>query len=518
VIVPGVDALPTKAPIHPNLEVQRSLGLTTKTRRTFIVNGSSPSIQYRAHNSNITNLERAVNERVFYVAHKGEFREPPRPRSDGFFATQLGVFNALLSTHLFKTTPISGHEFAQLYTGRRKDVYTRAADSLLQGETLTQRDAEIRCFVKAEKINFSAKSDPTPRVISPRTPRFNVELGKYLRPIEDRLYKAIAMVFGEKVVFKGMNAVQQGGEMKAKWDKYMSPVAVGLDASRFDQHVSIPALRWEHSVYERCFRDPVELRKLLRMQLVNVVRGYCGDGNLKYKTQGGRMSGDMNTSLGNCLLMCAMVYSYCISVGVSKFSLANNGDDCVVIMEQEDLERFTLGLDSWFVDMGFSMKVEEPVFEFEGIEFCQTKPVLGPRGYTMTRCMTALGKDSVSLIPLTTQKEYEQWLSAVGQGGLSLASGMPVWQSFYQSMLRASNGARARQDDQQTGFKMLGAGLLSKASHVTQKARYSFYLAFGVTPDMQLALEAYYNNLNLNYAPPSTTTPLKTVPWEMFSC
>jgi hypothetical protein len=495
------------------LGVQRTVGRSAKTRKTYLVNGASPSVEFRAHNNNIVNLERAVNERVFLVARDGGYAEPPRPRSSEFFAGRLSGFRKLLATKLFKTTPISYDQFVGLYTGRRRLVYQQAADSLLRGETLIRRDAMIRCFVKAEKVNFSSKSDPTPRVIQPRSPRYNIEVGRYLRPIEERIYKSIAKVFGSRTVFKGMNAVEQGKLMSEKWRRFRNPVAVGLDASRFDQHVSPAALAWEHEVYASCFRDPEYLKELLSWQLSNSGVGFCADGRLRYTVDGCRMSGDMNTALGNCLLMCAMVHAYCAYSSITQFELANNGDDCVVIMESDCLGRFTFGLDAWFTEMGFTMKVESPVYELERIEFCQTRPVLGPRGYTMTRIpQVAMAKDCMSLVPVDRKCDYDGWLAAVGLGGLSLTSGMPVWQSFYRAFVRGSSGARPKDDDQHTGFKMLASRLDPIERPVTQEARYSFWLAFGVTPDAQMALEEYYDRSDLSFAEYSADRALERIP------
>ncbi len=85
------------------------------------------------------------------------------------------------------------------YRGRRRTIYQNAADSLLT-RSISQRDAKVKAFVKAEFINSDEKPDPDPRVISPRDPRYNVEVGKYLRPIEHRIYGMIAKIFGEPTV------------------------------------------------------------------------------------------------------------------------------------------------------------------------------------------------------------------------------------------------------------------------------------------------------------------------------
>jgi hypothetical protein len=91
---------------------------------------------------------------------------------------------------------------------------------------------------------------------------------------------------------------------------------------------------------------------------------------LHYEVEGARMSGDMNTSSGNCMIMVSLVFAY-LSEKRIKWRLANNGDDCVIVIEQKHLGKLE-DLPKWFLKMGFRMEVEEPVYEFERIEFCQT--------------------------------------------------------------------------------------------------------------------------------------------------
>jgi len=76
-----------------------------------------------------------------------------------------------------------------------------------------EKDAWLSTFVKAEKLNISAKPDPAPRVIQPRDPRYNVELGRYLRHSEEYLFKAIDKVFGGRTIFKGISADTAGQDL-----------------------------------------------------------------------------------------------------------------------------------------------------------------------------------------------------------------------------------------------------------------------------------------------------------------
>lgn len=286
---------------------------------------------------------------------------------------------------------------------------------------------------------------------------------------------------------------------------FKDPVAVGLDASRFDQHVSVDALLWEFGIYDACFpvrRHKRRLRWLLGQQLNNECVGYVPNGRVKYTTVGGRMSGDMNTSLGNCILMCSMVHAYARHARV-KIQLANNGDDCVVFMGRSSLARFMAGLDDWFTRMGFKMAVEPPCHTFEEIEFCQTHPVwVGPGAsdYVMVRHPKwAIAKDTVCARGFTEPHLLSGWINAVGTGGLAMTGGIPVFQDFYRFFVENSKAHKSVTDGQSWGVRMLRKGMERYYMPVSDRTRASFYWAFGVTPDEQLVLEDFYRRGALEY-------------------
>jgi len=497
------------------LLVKQRLGITKK-REFVCVAGVSPDIDIVPFNHKISTLERAVKERVFCVKNvKGktgldvEFTSPPAPVAGAF--DRLGETRRLLSTFLPSTAPISARQFVDSYRGRKKQCYEQALQELELGTSTLEEDAKVKVFIKYEKTDRTSKADPVPRVISPRSPKFNIRLGKYLKPLEERIFKSLGKLFGHRTVMKGMDVFQVADCLKEKWDMFKHPVAVGLDASRFDQHVSVDALRFEHGVYLDCFKrkhHKTKLANLLRCQLENHCTGYAEDGVLKYTTTGTRMSGDMNTSLGNCVLMVSMIHAHLLHCGVNG-QLANNGDDCVVIMESDDLDKFSHGLFDWFWDMGFNMAIEKPVFEFEHIEFCQCKPVFDGMKWRMCRNpSTAIAKDSVLLKNGVSMDYFRLWLNAVGEGGLSIAGGMPIFQSFYQMFVRngitsyrksKGNKKVVLTSDELMPWFMREVGLKGscKSSLVSDAARASFWSAYGVTPDEQIVLEEYYDGLTV---------------------
>lgn len=444
-----------------------------------------PANTYGVHNNSLNNLRRGLLERVFATDKDGT--QPLEPTAD--FAKTLRPFSSKLKA--FRVEPWSREEFVDSYKGRRHTRYQNALDSL-RDTPLTQRDARVATFVKAEKIDFSAKPDPAPRVIQPRDPRFNVEFGKYIRPLEHKIYKAMGRIYKYPCVAKGFNAYETGQLMAKKWALFKSPVGVGLDASRFDQHVSRAALKWTASVYQRFINDP-EFNALCGMMLDNVGFATAKDGAIKYRVDRGRMSGDMDTALGNCVLMVAMCYSYCARKGI-KHELFDNGDDVVVIMEEHDLDAFSQGLVEWFQTLGFKMKVEPPVRRLEQLEFCQTKPVFDGHSWRMVRGLQALSKDLVSV---KGPREIFPWVFAVGECGLALTDGLPVYPELYHYLRRIGTPSRINEHHSycDAGMYRLSLGMKYEGRVVTDAARLSFFDAFGITPDMQICLEDMYRRL-----------------------
>lgn len=453
---------------------------------------------FGVHNNSVNNGARALVERVFLSPDSsGLLQAPPPCLARPSFT--LKRFKHALLARVGQHRPISREDFLAYYKGRRYDVYARAVRDL-EINPVTEGDFGVKkAFVKAEKINFTAKPDPAPRVIQPRDPRYNVEVGVYLRPLEHAVYKATADLYGGPTVMKGYNAEGVANELRGMWESFTDPIAVGLDASRFDQHVRPEMLRWEHSVYLGCFpqRYRARLRWLLSGQINNKCHMRVTDGVLKYKVDGSRMSGDMNTALGNCLIMCALVWTRAKELGI-RVRLANNGDDCVVVMERRHYQAFANRLGDWFLRYGFKMKIEEPCRTFEHIEFCQAHPVFDGSVWVMVRNpLTTISKDACCVNrDFASGTAARKWLHAVGECGLAMTGGIPVCQAQYQAFLRHGvAGLGENEVLSTTGMYHLSRGCSRRVQDITDAARVSFFLAFGLTPHEQRALEAAFSEV-----------------------
>ncbi len=444
----------------------------------------------QTHNNSLANLCRGVGERVLY--RNKDLLEPVSPRG-GIFENRLACYRDRLFRDLGFQSPVARDDFVGFYKGPRRLIYQRAVDGLAL-LPVRPRDAFLKTFVKAEKHNFTLKPDPAPRVIQPRDPRYNVEVGCFLRPLEHRLYEAIDKLFGSPTIMSPYNAYTQATHLKAKWDRFNTPTCVGLDASRFDQHVSKQALEFEHSVYNTLFRSP-KLAMLLRMQLVNVGVARAADGYFRYIKHGSRMSGDMNTSMGNKLLMCLMSLAYLTQLGI-PFDYANNGDDCLIFLDKKHLKKLS-NMEKYFRDFGFDIVREAPVYEFEEVEFCQTKPVCCNGIWRMVRkpsvCLT---KDVTSVNLGHDVVMFRRLLSDIGNCGSATSDDVPVLGSFYRMLKRfgAPGNYMGKWDSEYNYYYRSSLNATCKHSTPDSYGRYSFWKMSGISPDAQLSIEKYFDD------------------------
>lgn len=444
-------------------------------------------------NNSVSSVERALLERYFLCKVDGEFVPPLVPECAFYNALHFRTFKSRLVDIVRRTaTTISLRDVVKQYRGPKYRIYEAAYRSLTR-KGINRKDAHLRPFTKFQKDTLCKP----PRIINPRSPRYNLTLGKFLKTNEKKFYYAINCVWesvSDHTVIKGLNVREAGQVLRTKWDRFHKPVAIGLDAVKFDMHVSVDGLKYEHSHYNEVFNSTL-LRKLLLWQLYNKGVAYCSDGTVSFKVNGTRCSGDLNTSLGNCILMCSILYALCEELQIVA-ELANNGDDCVLIMESHDLAKFTQVVVQFFKRAGFRLTVEEPVYVFEQIEFCQSHPVdLG--GWTMVRNVrTCLIKDPICLIPVHNNRVWRKWLGAVGECGMALVPGCPVLQSFYYCFYRsgaASSAGFKRHVFRNTSNEERSKGLSVERCSVSSRSRYSFYLATGISPAYQIELEKYFD-------------------------
>lgn len=465
--------------------------------------------------SDLQTLLRSIDERLMHISCKGKLVRPPECKTFKDGTTQFKLLTEYVDKiveyvhKLLQTTEpmrLSDDQFIEETPAAKRKLYKQVIDDL-KGDMCDHKDSFIGLFLKCEKTND--QKDWVARLISPRHPRFNKCLGQFTKKVEKVLYTAIDMFWGRPSVMKGYNARDTAKHITDCWNTFVDPIAIGLDMSRFDQHIGKSALKFEHSFYLKIFKENRkeygDLRTLLNKQLRNQYYARSTDGfDLKFRTAGTRCSGDMNTALGNVLIMCALLAHLKKTTNSKTMKIIDNGDDCVIMIERFELPLFNEDfITQEMLKFGFTVKVEPPVDTLQQVIFCQSVPIVDNTGKP---CMvrspyTALTKDTINCHLPKTLAEAKKWLGAIGDCGISLSSGIPMFTSFYNMLRRSSEGVRSKNgiyNLEQTGFAHMAKGMVNQGMEITEQTRYEFWLAFGIIPEVQRDVEKHYDNIRVD--------------------
>jgi len=459
----------------------------------------------------------ACNESV--ALHNRVLSPTVEPEED--FVRQLKVLAKRLgSAAVGHTKRLSWASFVAGYKGPKLRRYTKALEKLTK-TGMVDRYCQTEMFVKPDNADPIVKGSYDPRAIQGRHPAYNIALGAFLKPFEEWFleiddwgeilgpppggYWNWIMPVG-RLVAKGLSMPERGKLIHEKWTRLENPIAFDCDASRFDMHVSLVMLMMEHLVYNTAYGFNEELRALLKKQLHNHGRTF---GGLKYRTNGKRMSGDINTGLGNTIIMLFIFIfftSYLNSLYLSdggkyvdgswcqwngKWDFICDGDDSVFFTERCNQEIFIAEFPSFSKRLGFKMTVGNPVDELEHVNFCQSNPVYVDGQYTLVRNpRKALSGALCSKRPLRNAKEVSNHCWAVGKCELSLGQGIPVMQEFARACIRSGTPTRSFDSVRyELSYRYWHLNHDVKPKSVSAATRVSYERAFGVTVAQQLYLE-----------------------------
>lgn len=442
------------------------------------------SVAVAAFSGSVENVVSGFLERVYYTDALGTQR--PRCTAD------LGRVRGMLERVVACVGPCNREttaEYISSRTGSKRRAYEAAWEKHVLAPTPPSEWARVRYFVKREATTWSKTQ--VPRIISPREPIYNILLGKYLRPIEHKIYSAMQMVAESEVpvIAKGLTQEQKADIIVHNLNKF--GMCVGLDASRFDQSIGKELLSLEHQLYRMLYPGDRLLNLLLSLQLDNSGLALCRDGIVRAKVGAIRCSGDVNTSLGNCIISTVLALTFLRENGITG-SVLVDGDDCLLFMPRTALH-LLVDLPAWYLAWGLRMVVEPPAYEPEEVEFCQSRPVWRGDAWVLCRNPSkAFNTDGYIYHELSESRRSEH-LRAVGLCGLSMAAGLPLFQPYYKSLVDA--GKTGKFDMSLLGgvgyqYRIqVRAGHLARCTDISPCARISFWRAFGIHPSEQLAIE-----------------------------
>jgi len=371
------------------------------------------------------------------------------------------------------------------YKGRWLRKY-RKADIELRERRLEERDFRNKCFVKDDKETNDPEKPP--RLIQFMEATGSLEMGRFTHPMEERLYE-MRDKFNTRIFGKGCNLHELADDFRLKVSFFYDPVYVLLDASRFDAHVSEAMLKNVVNFYVSTLnnsRDVSFVRYLWRHTYKPIGMAKVG---LTYKTKGTRMSGHMDTGLGNSLITYGMLESYVTEHQIEKYSMSVNGDDSVLIIERQDLPKF-IDVQDYFRDFGFNMKVEY-TDEFSKMDYCQTRPVKTDYGWVMARSPERILTRSGWATKRFAKNKVNDYLFSLGTGEKAINFGLPIGYALGEALVRGSPHGKLLAMDRKryisyTKQRYFQSDLKPSISHAT---RLSYQAAWGMDPSEQIRIE-----------------------------
>lgn len=278
-----------------------------------------------------------------------------------------------------------------------------------------KKHAYVSSFVKYEKYDEPLK---VPRLIQGRGTKFTMNLARYLVPIEHRVYQYRDSNNGYLRCFaKGRNAQQRARDI-LNLDCFERSEWLEIDHSRFDSRVTVSHLQATHMFYRSMCND-AELSRLLQYTINNV--GFTR-GGIRYKCRGRRMSGDIDTGLGNSLINYTIL-RYVLAGIPSRIYL--DGDDSVVCFDARYKSEVIEALKSRLEETGMSSTYafRQNVSE---VSFCQAKVLDTRSGPILARNPVR----AVSRMCYSLGKQPPGYFGSVCFGEMHASSGVPIIYDF----------------------------------------------------------------------------------------
>jgi len=397
-------------------------------------------------------------------------------------------------------------ETAQSYTGALRRRYLEAERSLREDGPLGSSDYLLRAFLKAEKRHLQNVAKP--RMIFPRSPRYNLHLASWLKPFEHWLWgnlrrSAFNGVGNSRVVAKGLSPRQRAALIVRKFSEMPDCVVMEVDGRAFEAHLDVWQLLQEHCVYASAYPGDGGLRKCLNKQLRNFGVTGCG---LRFSRDGGRASGDFNTGMGNSIVMLAVVAGAMSLLGEQRWDTLVDGDNALLFLPSCAMRRVVQGFAAAALEVsGHEMVLERPVSVVEEVRFGQSGPVWVEGGWQMVRDWRKIVSHGTSSHAHLHEPRFAlEWIRGVALCEASLAHGVPILWSWANRLLSLTESVTTVRWDAHRDYSVLGvcfAKVGARAREPDLVSRQSFSRAFGVTPDEQVQLEGLMSAVEVFVAP-----------------
>jgi hypothetical protein len=395
---------------------------------------------------------------------------------------------------------ISPHTYEDIisgYKGPKRKRYEQAYEAL-QADGILNKDFIYRAFVKFEQLKGSRFNRP-PRIIQFSSFKIILFCMRYVKAIEAK-FPELRDFTGTSMFFKGMNQQLRAETMLRKWACFNDPVAVMGDGKHWDVNVTPRQLMVKHQLYRWVIRDE-EFHSVCAKELKTRVRTRLG---VAAQYTGNVRSGSADTGAGNSLLAVIMLLDYFKGVGITRYAIADDGDDFHIYVERSDLNTVITTIVERFALYGHELKLEGVADCIHQIDFCQSRLVHTIAGPVMVRDPRKVLSNALCTNKFKTPKAMQRFVRSVGECELSLNHGVPILQAFALALLRNTPDVRPLPPWEVEAFqhRVWSLNRDSGPGEITNEARDSFDLAFGIPREEQERIERALGNWEICFEAP----------------
>jgi len=335
---------------------------------------------------------------------------------------------------------------------------------------------KVSCFIKDEGYPEYKNA----RGIYARSDYFKVIFGPLCKAMEDVLYKHPSFIKHVPVIDRARYVYNKLGGR----DNYIS-----TDYTGFECHFTPNIMHIiEFQFYEHLFKHLPSYDKLTKCMKVLVGYNECRFKQLKATILARRMSGEMNTSLGNGFANYMLFLFVNHQLGNTNYDCVIEGDDCLGVYDG------VLPTTQNYADCGFTVKIEHRT-RLELASFCglifdtdSFVSIADPTKHILNVSWCSLKYAD------SGDKTRRELLRGKGYSLMYQYAGVPILQSLGECILRLTQGSRYKLDLSYYETKQFSTNV--SVQEISMSTRTLMSEVYGYTIEDQLCLEKFYSSLS----------------------
>jgi len=401
---------------------------------------------------------------------------------------ELSHFVNKLSKFVATIPPMSNEAFLSTAVGPQKTAWKRAIDADLR---YRKKWMVYDAFVKVEKYSFNDKKSRIPRLICPPSDHAKVVMGRHIKPIERAMKEIVGPGNRFPFMAKGMSSSELAVRFTDMAGVFRNHVFISIDMSKCDSTIGKELKHIENTFFVNKCAEP-DFRKYMAVGSSDAMFIRLGQGNKgkTFKVPQMRASGTAHTGAGNTLLVYATTR---VLLGQIKNEVFSNGDDTIIIVEEEDSQSVIDMIESGgYSKFGFSVRIEQITRKITDVFWCQCYYTLRHDGPVWIRDHRKV------LQTILTNENYASpawlsYLSTIAMGEGSTNPGQPIVAPLVRDILSMNVKRKRLPNQNQTTRRWEAEGCPSVDKLdlvVTDADRDVFHERYGISPEEQRQIES----------------------------